>query len=59
MLDIDMANELFKFNCNNNNKDKLNISDDNKVVDALAGIVKSRKRLSFPRDNAILNSEPN
>lgn len=59
MLDIDMANELFRFNCKNDYKDKLNISDDNKVVDALAGIVKSRKRLSSPRDIGGLNSECN
>ncbi|CAD8145896.1 unnamed protein product [Paramecium pentaurelia] len=57
MLDIDMANELFKFNCNN--KNKLNISEDNKVVDALAGIVRSRKRLLSPRDTGRLNSENN
>lgn len=47
MLDIDMANELFRFSFDK--KDKLNISDDNKVVDALAGIVKSRNRLLSPR----------
>ena len=58
MLDIDMANELFKFG-SNNNKDKSNMSDDNKVIDALAGIVKSRRRLLSPRDTGRLNSEPN
>ncbi|CAD8138362.1 unnamed protein product [Paramecium pentaurelia] len=58
MLDIDMANELFKFTINNN-KDKSNISDDNKVIDALAGIVRSRRRLLSPRETGRLNSEPN
>ncbi|CAD8046817.1 unnamed protein product [Paramecium sonneborni] len=59
MLDIDMANELFKFGFQNNNKDKSNISEDNKVIDALAGIVRSRRRLLSPRDTGKLNSEPN
>ncbi|CAD8136581.1 unnamed protein product [Paramecium octaurelia] len=59
MLDIDMANELFKFTTYNNNKDKSNVSDDNKVIDALAGIVRSRRRLLSPRDTGRLNSEPN
>lgn len=58
MLDIDMANELFKFT-SYNNKDKSNLFDNNKVIDALAGIVRSRRRLLSPRDTGKLNSEPN
>ncbi|CAK92529.1 unnamed protein product (macronuclear) [Paramecium tetraurelia] len=57
MLDIDMANELFKFS--DNKKDKLNLSDDNKVIDGLAGIVRSRRKLLSPRDTGRLNSDNN
>ena len=56
MLDIDMANELFRFE-SNNNKDKSYILNDTKLADALAGIVKSKKRLLSPRDAGRLNSE--
>ncbi|CAD8054083.1 unnamed protein product [Paramecium sonneborni] len=58
MLDIDMANELFKFGCQNNNKDKSIMADD-KVLDIKAGIIRSRRKLLSPRETGRLNSEPN